>query len=976
MRAWLTLFLVVAAAVTVPAQKAPVRQIQFTVTLEPEALVLRPEVLENQAVITHVSVRPASGEPVFYPDMPGLPRLPRIARFVAVPPGAKVQSVTVAAAKMTTIDNVPMVGWASLAQPGQISDNPNDPKNRFAFPPQFPLDDKKREVYYPAAPHPPDPGVLKLKVYPEALASHTGITPHGEIASLLRLDVAPVQWHIETGTLTFATELQLTVTIDGNARFPKPKTAGDADTLDDLRFIVVNPGDLPFFFYEPRPVDVPYLIITDDNYWTPDFERTPGANLVEQFERLARWKTEKGVRATVVRISDIVDGRYGDFRTGAADLQETIRNFLKDTEARYHTRWVLLGGDIEIVPARKVAAWAWANADHLLMVEDNERPTPGRAYWDAARGSVILNTPATGFTHVISASSGQSFTEVAMPGAATPGWHVIGDAKCDMINARAGSRCIELVVPAGQVEDLAAVLVLPDNMIPTDLYYASLRGPEYNVPGRRDWDANGDGLYGTNVWSGSADGVSYVPTVRLGRAPVGNSEDARWFVSKVLLYEKYTGLPVGFTRRLLLGADNWGGGPGARPNVNDPPNEGEFFHAVGSAFTIAHFASAPAPASDWRIVSWSRSDAWMELGYTRDAAPGIDGFYFCTDVTCATRSEIFWPGIGGFGMVEIPIPTKFVKIFAPAGALRPALFFFDHRSQDGSMVEKEMVKDLFAARFPGFNDRKRLYKDIYDIAPAPDLSELFPVRLGEALLSGYNITSLSGHGWYGGCCGLEAGYIPDLLSFTSGIVYADSCLTNEFDQAAGDAVSELMLVQPGGGAVAYVGNTRYSWIGLGSAFERAFWARMRTTRHIGALHNTKSLFVSYPSEHWVNFSLNLMGDPETEIWRGRAEQMLVTVPNRVMQGDRITGRVLSLGAGMPLARVTLTGPGVYQDEITDGAGNFEFTPAGRPGDVLRVTATHTILEKVPDARNVQVIHRVFTLEPPPLPGPRDPPRRP
>jgi hypothetical protein len=211
----------------------------------------------------------------------------------------------------------------------------------------------------------------------------------------------------------------------------------------------------------------------------------------------------------------------------------------------------------------------------------------------------------------------------------------------------------------------------------------------------------------------------------------------------------------------------------------------------------------------------------------------------------------------------------------------------------------------------------------------------------------------------------------------AGVVYADSCLTNEFDQAAGDAVSEVLLTQPGGGAVAYVGNSRFSWIGLGSSFERSFWRRMRTTRHIGALHNSKAGYTSDPNQQWTNFSLNLMGDPEMEIWRQEPRNMSFHGLSReVVHANRIRGRVIdtSTGDGVPLARVTLTGPGVHQTDVTDGSGNFEFRPEGRPDDVLKVTAgPHIVFEYKPISADVRVTRRVFTLEPPPGLPPSWPP---
>ena len=104
------------------------------------------------------------------------------------------------------------------------------------------------------------------------------------------------------------------------------------------------------------------------------------------------------------------------------------------------------------------------------------------------------------------------------------------------------------------------------------------------------------------------------------------------------------------------------------------------------------------------------------------------------------------------------------------------------------------------------------------------------------------------------------------------------------------------------------------------------------------------------------------------------------VPAEVMQGARIRGRLVdpTTGDGVPLARVTLTGPGVNQAVVTDGTGQFEFTPAGRPDDALKLTATHFIFEYKPVIANVRVMRRVFTFEPPPgLPPswPPGPPRR-
>ncbi|MCK5618655.1 MAG: hypothetical protein KAJ17_04605, partial [Candidatus Krumholzibacteria bacterium] len=83
---------------------------------------------------------------------------------------------------------------------------------------------------------------------------------------------------------------------------------------------------------EGSPVD--YVIITNDS-------------LGAAYQPLADWKTAKGV-PTVVRTTEWIEANY---RNGS-DLQETIRNFIKDAYAKWGITYVLLGGDTEQVPVR------------------------------------------------------------------------------------------------------------------------------------------------------------------------------------------------------------------------------------------------------------------------------------------------------------------------------------------------------------------------------------------------------------------------------------------------------------------------------------------------------------------------------------------------------------------------------------------------------------------------------------------------
>jgi hypothetical protein len=101
---------------------------------------------------------------------------------------------------------------------------------------------------------------------------------------------------------------------------------------------------------------------------------------------------------------------------------------------------------------------------------------------------------------------------------------------------------------------------------------------------------------------------------------------------------------------------------------------------------------------------------------------------------------------------------------------------------------------------------------------------------------------------------------------------------------ANDAFSETLLNNPSGGAVAYVGNTRFSWIGVGDDFQRAFFHRLTATRHLGLLNDSRcSVYGTTGSmlgyDRWVVFALNLLGDPEMRVYTHPVPGLQIRVRN-------------------------------------------------------------------------------------------------
>ncbi len=166
--------------------------------------------------------------------------------------------------------------------------------------------------------------------------------------------LTPLDYDPHTGRLSLATALELTVEVAPapgvlplerrrivpsiESRFEKHLAPKVSHFASQLRGGAVAPaGDGPFQPTHRPSTDgspVEYVIVT-------------GAALEAEFQRLADWKTQKGVQATV-RTVEWIDQTYPNGVDGA----ERVRFFLQDAYQNWGTRWVLLGGDTDVVPHR------------------------------------------------------------------------------------------------------------------------------------------------------------------------------------------------------------------------------------------------------------------------------------------------------------------------------------------------------------------------------------------------------------------------------------------------------------------------------------------------------------------------------------------------------------------------------------------------------------------------------------------------
>ena len=156
------------------------------------------------------------------------------------------------------------------------------------------------------------------------------------------LKVSPFSYNAKEKRLKYASKIDLTIKLQ-DAYLPHPATSfyGKESIELIIKDMVINPEE--FYFPKQRTArtkssrsgqndSIKYLIVTS-------------ANLKNTFQELANWKTTKGVKAKIETVEDI----YSTY-TGASN-QIKIKKCIYDYKLQ-GLEYVLLGGDVEIIPAQ------------------------------------------------------------------------------------------------------------------------------------------------------------------------------------------------------------------------------------------------------------------------------------------------------------------------------------------------------------------------------------------------------------------------------------------------------------------------------------------------------------------------------------------------------------------------------------------------------------------------------------------------
>ncbi len=765
---------------------------------------------------------------------PGAPTLPELAHYVALPPGAEVTGLKVTPGE-------------SILLPGPV--NPMPAQESFYDIPIRPDNTHETDALRVPKFTPLDQKYLgDGDLYPGPLATIGPATCFLGVV-FVEIRLRPVQYDHRKRTYVFHPRLRYQVTYEppsGNYR-TTPLTL-DEHRAKLLTRVLSSPLVTTAAGIAPVAVDLfpmddmtrtaQYVIITDDRSWSndkPPFRPDPEAGgtgntgLVAQFSRLAEWKTRRGMTTRVVTISEIVAGNpFVDFTynvaTGKArDLQEVIRNFIKFANREWHTGYVLLGGDVNIVPIRRLSGYIPEDNWDCIRGTD---PSPSRRrcfiqdngfaklHIDPGLFADLPDKRPLETTPLFAQSSGKRIPFIGT-GSGDCYWFFVSKIEFmhlteDFRPLDIGRRSEFVVVhgPQNLIDD--DYYWLPqDRLIASDLYYASVN-EDCAYPGYQDFDANQNGFYGQfrrdaldksdeplQFPSGAPAFEANKPAVFVGRAPVRDATQAENFVEKVIFYEmqsssKGLDLPKPYLKRRLYIADYhmhngcyWTAMP-TGPDADPGEIAADKYYTDGGdslmrvpkevygLWTLEPFFDA-AGKSTWRLI------ACFDSSTTDNQVIPLKG---SVEHQRADNDLPKWYFTNKGWHDETPHPTEYVRVEGISPPQAAGFFRWDPRYVSMNIQQKEDTRKLMDVAFPEYPALycERHYADYLDLSSPPHITPFKAESAKQALNAGPHFVSMTAHGDWSGLGGINVGDTSALTNeYEYFIAFAKACLTAKPD---------------------------------------------------------------------------------------------------------------------------------------------------------------------------------------------------
>ena len=180
--------------------------------------------------------------------------------------------------------------------------------------------------------------------YPKSIVEYSGIIDVGGFR-VLCFHVCPFRYDAGKGNLYFESQISLKIELTETTKRSESKIPTGSFHYKSIKNLVVNGEDMETL-YDCRHLrsslstnigdSASYLIITRDS-------------LKAEFQKLADWKTTKGIKAKVMTVEEIYS-HYTD-RNYPLRIKHAIRDYYLASNGKLE--YVLLGGGSDIVPVQK-----------------------------------------------------------------------------------------------------------------------------------------------------------------------------------------------------------------------------------------------------------------------------------------------------------------------------------------------------------------------------------------------------------------------------------------------------------------------------------------------------------------------------------------------------------------------------------------------------------------------------------------------
>ncbi|MGB5158706.1 C25 family cysteine peptidase [Desulfobacterium sp. N47] len=579
--------------------------------------------------------------------------------------------------------------------------------------------------------------------------------------------------------------------------------------------IVINPEDITHKLWQlpslPDPVD--YLIITDNRIWDAASKTPSGTvpgDLVAAFSVLKDWRSQTGLRARVVTVSDIVNDVYGDFSTGSKDLQNIIRKFLRLAHDTWGVTYVLLGGDQSIVPIRTLEIGWWKPSLPTDFYYSNLSQTNDWQENQNINGNIVdyNNDISIGRVPVSGVDQANTFVNKVIAYEQLRRPDGIGFST-DWLHR------VLFVATSWDMSDHSTDILRSTKYPPGDNRYHHTSGlpfslikliDELQITQETDADKIKNNQPDENRFCHTP-GNDYIKIhIQLTCKDIDNiavqTNVGGWILQKNANASKRK--PGWYFDNNTL---NW-------ILVYGIPDD-----QVVQNFIVHLKKEFREPQN---LLSVKVDGDYREIPYDHQAKMSKFGWFYAKS-QAQKESDLYPSELDSLGL---PVPTLWIAVYDSSDQLDPLKFIFDPKDEEGSMADQEVLRKQVGAEAPEWDLVSRLYEDVVDLPPVdryvPEVQYYSQNRLRNKLNQGQHIVSLSGHGNTGGCCdGFNTGLADALANtYQHSIFYADSCLTNRYTE---DSLSKHLVFNPAGGAVAYMGYMDEISIGLGKSVQQTFF---------------------------------------------------------------------------------------------------------------------------------------------------------